>query len=355
MNESESSRPCGSHLDARERELISVGLAQGLSDRAIGRQLKRPASTISREKLRHQVPADNEGEPPLYRGYWAQQQAVIAKRRCGRNRRLDLAAEAGTCELSDHVRTQLLTGWSPKAIACRLKQDYPNDANWHLCAMTIYDAVYILPRNQLKALLVAAGLHQGHEKRRSRQAKGSEPAQVRIVGGVSIHERSPEVDARLLPGHWEGDLIIGRGSHSQVGTMLERVSRKLVLARTPDKQATTVREAFARALGSVPCALRKTLTYDQGSEMAQHALLTKELRIAVYFADAHSPWQKGAIEHANGIARQYLPRSADLDKFSQAELDEIAERINDRPREILGWRTPNEVYATMLAGVAVKD
>lgn len=355
MNEGAGSRPCGSHLDAMEREQISIGLARGLSVRAIGRQLKRAASTISREKLRHQVPAANEGELLLYRGYWAQQQAVIAKRRCGRKRRLDLAAEAGTCELSDHVRTKLLTGWSPKAIACRLKQDYPNDANWHLSAMTIYDAVYILPRNQLKALLVAEGLHQGHEKRRPRQAKGSKPAQVRIVGGVSIHERSPEVDARLLPGHWEGDLIIGRGSHSQVGTMLERVSRKLVLARTPDKQAATVREAFARALGSVPGALRKTLTYDQGTEMAQHALLTEQLQIAVYFADAHSPWQKGAIEHANGIARQYLPRSADLGKFSQAELDAIAERINDRPREILGWRTPNEVYATMLAGVAVKD
>ena len=355
MDEAIGSGVCGLHLDAMEREQISIGLARGLSVRAIGRQLKRAASTISREKLRHQVPADNAGELLLYRGYWAQQQAVIAKRRCGRKRRLDLAAEPGTCELSDHVRTKLLAGWSPKAIACRLKQDYPNDTNWHLSAMTIYDAVYILPRHQLKALLVAEGLHQGHEKRRSRQAKGSKPAQVRIVGGVSIHERSPEVDARLLPGHWEGDLIIGRGSHSQVGTMLERVSRKLVLARTPDKQATTVREAFARALGPVPCALRKTLTYDQGTEMAQHALLTEQLQIAVYFADAHSPWQKGAIEHANGIVRQYLPRGADLDKYSQAELDEIAERINDRPREILGWRTPNEVYATMLAGVAVKD
>ncbi len=355
MDEAEGIVVSGAHLNASEREQISIGLAQGLTGRAISRQLNRPASTISREKLRHQVAADKAGAPRLYRGYWAQQQAVIAKRRCGRKRRLALAGEAGACALSDHVRTQLLAGWSPKSIACRLKQDHPNEANWHLSAMTIYDAVYILPRNQLKAALVAEGLHQGHEKRRPRQAKGSEPAAVRIVGGVSIHARSPEVDARLLPGHWEGDLIIGRGSHSQVGTMLERVSRKIVLARTPDKRATTVREAFARALGSVPCALRKTLTYDQGTEMAQHALLTEALQIAVYFADAHSPWQKGAIEHANGILRQYLPRSADLAKFSQAALDEIAERINDRPREILGWRTPNEVYATMLAGVAVND
>ena len=202
---------------------------------------------------------------------------------------------------------------------------------------------------------MAEDLHQGPEKRRPSQAKGGEPAQVRIVGAVSIHERRLKVDARLLPGHWEGDLTVGQSSHSQVGTMLEPVSRNLVLARTPDKQAATVRKAFARALGSVPCALRKTLTCDQGSEMAQHALLIQQLQIAVYFADAHSPWQKGAIEHANGIAGQYLPRSADLDKFSQAELDEIAERIIDRPSEILGWRTPNEVHATMLAGVAVKD
>jgi transposase, IS30 family len=354
MEEVESSRACGLHLDAMEREQISIGLAQGLSGRAIGRRLKRAASTITREKLRHQVPAHKEGGRPLYRGYWAQQQADATKRRCGRKRKLDLAGVAGSCALSDHVRDHLLAGWSPKAIACRLKRDYPNETNWHLSAMTIYDAVYILPRNQLKAQLVAEGLHQGQEKRHPRQAKGSPPARVRIVGGVSIHERSPEVEARLLPGHWEGDLIIGQGSHSQVGTILERVSRKVVLARTPDKQAATVREAFARALGTVPGALRKTLTYDQGSEMAQHALLTEQLQIAVYFADAHSPWQKGAIEHANGLLRQYLPRSTDLSKFSQVQLDDIAQRINERPREILNWQTPNEVYATMLANVAVK-
>lgn len=354
MEEVESSRACGLHLDAMEREQISIGLAQGLSGRAIGRRLNRTASTITREKLRHQVPAHKEGGLPLYRGYWAQQQADATKRLCGRKRKLDLGGVAGSCALSDHVRDHLLAGWSPKSIACRLKRDYPNETNWHLSAMTIYDAVYILPRNQLKAQLVAEGLHQGQEKRQPRQAKGSPPARVRIVGGVSIHERGPEVEARLLPGHWEGDLIIGQGSHSQVGTILERVSRKVVLARTPDKQAATVREAFARALGTVPGALRKTLTYDQGSEMAQHALLTEQLQIAVYFADAHSPWQKGAIEHANGILRQYLPRSTDLSKFSQVQLDDIAQRINERPREILNWQTPNEVYATMLANVAVK-
>jgi transposase, IS30 family len=355
MNGALPGRAGGLHLNAMEREQISIGLAQGLSCRAISRALNRSASTITREKLRHQVPVDKAGKAPLYRAYWAQQQAGAAKRRCGRKRKLDLAGVTGACALSDHVRTQLQVGWSPKAIACRLKREVPNDPHWHLTAMTIYDAVYILPRNQLKAALVAAGLHQGHEKRRPRQAAGSRAAQVRIVGGISIHERSPDVAARLLPGHWEGDLIIGRGSHSQVGTMIERLSRKLVLARTPDKQAATVREAFARALGPVPAALRKTLTYDQGGEMAQHALLTAQLQIAVYFADAHSPWQKGAIEHVNGITRQYLPRSADLRQFTQTQLDDIAQRINDRPREILGWLTPNEVYAKMLADVAVND
>jgi len=261
MNGTDGSGVRGLHLNAGEREQISIGLAQGFTGRAIGRQLNRPACTISREKLRHQVLADKAGEAPLYRGYWAQQQAVLAKRRCGRKRKLDLAGEVGACALSDHVRSRLQAGWSPKAIACRLKRDYPNEANWHLCAMTIYDAVYILPRNQLKALLVAEGLHQGHEKRRPRQAQGSKPAQVRIVGGMSIHERSAEVDARRKEMRDRFAKELGLSSE-------QRVAVDSVMAR----QAVKFREARERVRPTMDSLVAET-------QQRMDSILTPDQRV----------------------------------------------------------------------------
>ena len=193
------------------------------------------------------------------------------------------------------------------------------------------------------------GLRQHHERRRPRSklAKADGP-KVRLTGGVSIHERPTEVDTRAVPGHWEGDLIKGEKNRSEVGVLLERQSRRVVLARLTDAKASTVRRAFEAAFHLTPPTLLKTLTYDQGSEMAEHALLAANACIQIYFADAHSPWQKGAIENANGLLRQYLPKGTNLANYTQAELDTIAEKLNNRPRECLGWRTPNEVWAELV-------
>ena len=216
---------------------------------------------------------------------------------------------------------------------------------------TIYQALYVLPRNALKAVLVQEGLRQHHERRRPHSKLTVPASKVRLVGGVSIDERPAEVDTREVPGHWEGDLIKGEKNRSEVGVLLERQTRRVVLAQLADAKAVTVREAFEKAFRMTPPALRKTLTYDQGSEMAEHARLAANINIQVYFADAHSPWQKGAIENANGLLRQYLPKGTSLAKYTQAQLDEIAEKLNNRPRECLGWKTPNEAWAAIVEQV----
>ena len=217
----------------------------------------------------------------------------------------------------------------------------------HVSHETIYQALYVLPRNALKTLLVQEGLRQHHEKRRRRSDLTLAAPKVRFAG-TSIDERPAEAATRLVPGHWEGDLIKGEKNRSEVGVLLERQSRRVILARLTDAKATTVRKAFEAAFCLAPPSLVKTLTYDQGSEMAEHQQLALNAGIEIYFADAHSPWQKGAIENANGLLRQYLPKGTNLALHTQAELDVIAEKLNNRLRECLDWKTPNEVWAAML-------
>ena len=185
----------------------------------------------------------------------------------------------------------------------RLKRDYADNAAMQVSHETIYQALYVLPRNALKAVLVQEGLRQQHEKRRPHSKLTKPEPKVRLVGGISIDERPAEVDTRMVPGHWEGDLIKGEKNRSEVGVLLERQSRRVILARLTDAKAVTVREAFEAALSMTPPALLKTLTYDQGSEMAEHAKLATNMNISVYVADAHSPWQKGATENASELHR----------------------------------------------------
>ena len=324
------------------REEISRGLASGLKAAQIARQIGYDRSTLSRELKRHLV--DDIG----YRAYWAESRSRDTSRRKGRKRKL------ADGPLWDEVCTRLKDGLSPTQVSKTLARDFSDKARMQVSHETIYQALYILPRNQLKAVLVQEGLRQHHEKRRpqSKLAKADGP-KVRHTGGVSIHERPAEVDTRAVPGHWEGDLIKGEKNRSEVGVLLERQTRRVVLARLTDAKATTVRRAFEAAFHLTPPTLAKTLTYDQGSEMAEHALLAANICIQVYFADAHSPWQKGAIENANGLLRQYLPKGTNLANYTQAELNVIAEKLNNRPRECLGWRTPNEAWAEVLRQNAV--
>lgn len=317
------------------REEISRGLALGLKQGVIALAIGYSSSAVGREIKRHSVTGHG------YRAYWAHQQATDAARRKGRRRKLDDGP------LWDEVCGLLKSGHSPQQVAKALKRDFADNAAMQVSHETIYQALYVLPRNALKAVLVAEGLRQHHEKRRPHSKLTKAEPKVRF-SGVSIDERPAEVDTRTVPGHWEGDLIKGEKNRSEVGVLLERQSRRVVLARLTDARAVTVREAFEAAFRMTPPALLKTLTYDQGSEMAEHATLAANANIRIYFADAHSPWQKGAIENANGLLRQYLPKGTNLANHTQAELDVIAEKLNNRLRECLDWKTPNEVWAEMV-------
>ena len=324
-------------LQAREREEISIGIACGLKAAEIARKLGRNRSTVSREIRRHQVAGVG------YRSFWANSRSIDASRRKGRRGKLRDG------DLTAVVHKRLLDGLSPEQVSHSLKRDFGDNAAMQVSHETIYQALYVMPRNALKARLVEAALRQGHEKRRpqSRLVKSDAP-RVRFADGLSIHQRPAEVDDRAVPGHWEGDLIKGEKNRSEVGVLLERQTRRVLVTRLPDARAESVRQAFSETFRLLPPRLLKTLTYDQGSEMAEHARLTSDTGVDIYFADAHSPWQKGAIENANGLLRQYLPKGTNLANYTQAQLDEIAEKLNNRPRECLGWRTPNEAWAELL-------
>ena len=215
---------------------------------------------------------------------------------------------------------------------------------------TIYAAIYIIPRGELRRTLVAC-LRQHRKVRRSRHRSSERRGQ--IPNRTPIAARPPEVEARLIPGHWEGDLLKGRTNRSAVGSLVERTTRLVLLARIPGLDSRSVCQGFAHKLQGVPQPLRKSMTYDQGREMARHELLGKKLRLQIYFADPHSPWQRGSNENTNGLLRQYLPKNADLAQLSPRELNAIAARLNNRPRQTLDWMTPNEAWAAQLKSLNV--
>jgi IS30 family transposase len=244
------------------------------------------------------------------------------------------------------IASHLRAGWSPLQIAGRLRRMDPADRPGSVCHETIYGALYALPRGELRRELLGA-LRQGHQNRRPR-SRGTDRRGF-VTDDVRIAARPEEIAERLIPGHWEGDLIKGAANRSAVGTLVERTSRLVLLARMDGLDAETTRCAFERAFDQIPASLRKTLTYDRGTEMARHAQLTHNTGIKVYFADPYSPWQRASNENANGLIRQYLPKGTDLSPFGQDELNDIAERLNNRPRKVLDFLTPNEVFHQLVA------
>jgi len=326
------------HLSAAEREEISRGIALGWSCRAIARQLQRNVSTISRELRRH------ASSPCAYRAAAAHRRALRRARRARRRFKLRQPW------LARYVRTALFAGWSPQQIAARLKRDYPEDMSKRISHETIYAAIYIIPRGELRRTFLAC-LRQ-HRKVRRPRSRGTD-RRGQIPNRTAIALRPPEVDTRQVPGHWEGDLLKGRANGSAVGTLVERTTRLVLLARMDGLDSDSVVRGFARKLGRVPQPLRKSLTYDQGREMARHEYLVSKLSLKTYFADPHSPWQRGSNENTNGLLRQYLPRSINLAALSQRELNFIAERLNNRPRQTLNWMTPNEAWVAQLQSLNV--
>ena len=333
---SEPTRTAYTHLQPEDRLTLASLRQQGQSMRAIARVLGRSPSTISREIRRN---ADGHGYA-----------SAKAQARC-RQRRLNARPTPKLHSrgvLIGVVRHFLRLHWSPQQIALALARAYPKDHPCRVSHQTIYNCIYAMPVGALRKQLIAC-LRQGHNKRKPHgkgQGRGGP-----IPDMLSIHVRPPEVQDRQFPGHWEGDLIKGVHSASAVGTLVERTSRLLILVKLPHPQpasAAHVLQAFTDKLLSIAEPMRKTLTYDQGGEMARHKELTARTKVAVYFCDPRSPWQRGSCENINGLVRQYLPKGTDLSGYSQKQLDAIADEINDRPRIGLGVRSPLAVYRHLL-------
>lgn len=323
----------GVALTADEREVISRELAQDKSYRDIGRLLARNHTVISRE-------VNNNGGRSAYR-------AIRAQRRSDQYRTRPKSRLLETNKrLHDVVADGLEKKWSPRQIGQRLREDFPEDDTMRVSHETVYQTLYLQARGELRTELKLA-LRQGRTRRVSRSR--TTVARGKIKDMVNISERPPEAEDRSVPGFWEGDLIIGKGNKSQIATLVERTTRFVMLVRIPyDRNAERVAGLLARKMETLPEFLRKSITWDQGKEMAEHAKFTIKTGIDIFFCDPHSPWQRGSNENTNGLLRQYFPKGTDLSGYSQAELDAVADELNDRPRETLNWKKPAEVLNKLL-------
>ena len=243
--------------------------------------------------------------------------------------------------LKKYVYKKLRLEWSPEEIANRLKLDYPQDNTMRISHETIYQHLYCLPRGELKKELLR-GLRQ--ERKMRHQRKNAHFKRQGIPDIISISERPEEVSDRIVPGHWEGDLIVGKDHKSAIGTLVERTTRTTLIFPLKTKDAFSVRSAMTKAFEKIPGQLKKTLTYDRGTEMSQHKLFTEETKIKVFFADPHSPWQRGTNENTNGLIRQYFPKGTDFNEISTKRIKEVENRLNARPRKALGYYTPAEKF-----------
>lgn len=324
-------------LSFREREEISRGLAQMISLREIARRLSREPSTISREVLR----SVGKGVPE-YRAHIAQNKTGRRRLKQAPRRKLELNKR-----LREFVINKLNQYWSPEQIASYLEAMYPKDQKMKVSKETIYRYIYILPRGELKRTLVKA-LRREHKWRYCRTRKKL-PHISSIPGLVSIHQRPKEALGRKVPGHWEGDLILGKWRKSALGTLVERKSRHVSLVSLPNGYShIEVSRNFEKIFSKLPLSLRKTLTYDRGPEMASHQRLTEKTKVKVFFCDPQSPWQKGSNENTNGLIRQFFPKGTDFSKINLKRIKEVETLLNDRPRKVLDYRKPKELFQEML-------
>lgn len=318
-------------LSLAERETIACGLAAGATFRALSRQLRRAPSTLSREVRRH-------GGRAGYRASRAEAAAWAAARRPQPCR---LAQQPRLCRL---VARRLTQRWSPEQIAGWLRRTYAHP-RMHVSHETIYRTLFVQSRGALRETL------RGHLRRRRTFRRPRRPpadGRGQIVDAVSIHARPAAVEDRAVPGHWEGDLLLGT-VRSCIGTLVERHSRYVLLVKLPGKDTTRVVQALAACVRRLPRGLRQTLTWDRGPELAAHVHFTVATDVQVYFCDPRSPWQRGSNENTNGLLRQYFPKGMNLAPVSQAQLNAVARELNTRPRKTLDYRTPAEVLAAIVA------
>ncbi len=312
-------------LSLAERECISRGLASGMSFRAIAGELGRSPSTVSREVHRH-------GGCASYRAHLADKSAWD---RAKRPQRCKLADRP---DLARRIAQKLKSAWSPEQIAGWLKRAYPEDERYHVSHETIYRSLFIQARGVLKKELLDC-LRSQRTVRRSRHSLLKGRNLGNIPDAITIRERPASVEDRAVPGHWEGDLIVGTHG-SYIATLVERQTRFLMLAKIDSKDSATVVAALTKQARTLPRELYRSLTWDRGSEMAEHKQFTLATDIQVYFCDPKSPWQRGTNENTNGLLRQYFPKGTDLSVYSQRELDRVARQLNERPRKTLGFQTP---------------
>jgi IS30 family transposase len=324
-------------LTLAEREDISRGIASGSSIRTIASSLDRAVSTVSREVTRH-------GGRSAYRALDADSQAwksALRPKKC---------LLAGNRTLREMVAVKLVLDWSPEQISGWLKEQYPDDKSMRVSHETIYRSLFVQARGVLKKELIEH-LRTKRCMRRSRHATVSGQSRGQIIDALSIRERPAEAEDRAVPGHWEGDLLSG-AKNSYIATLVERHSRYAMLVKVPGKDTEAVVRALSKHVRKLPASLRRSLTWDRGLEMARHKQFTVATNVKVYFCDPQSPWQRGTNENTNLLLRQYLPRGTDLALISQAQLDQVALRLNQRPRKTLGFQTPASRLQASVASTA---
>jgi IS30 family transposase len=336
----ELAEPVGRYLSLAEREEIAIGLAEKRSVRAIARRLGRDPATVSREVRRNRP----TGRRTDYRAVHAQAAAENRARR-PKPRKLEHP------RLHAVVQARLQRRWSPQQIAASLRREFPDDEAMQASHETIYRALYVQGRGALRREL-AVCLRTGRAIRRPRRrVDGRADPDRRIPDKVLISERPAEAADRAVPGHWEGDLITGKANRTAIGTLVERSTRFVMLLHLPGGpgDAVAVRDAIVATIGTLPAALRRSLTWDQGLEMRRHKELTIAADLPVYFCDPQSPWQRGSNENTNGLLRQYFPKGTDLSMHTPEQLAAVAAELNDRPRQTLDWDSPAERMAALLS------
>lgn len=331
-------------LSSQERERISRWLGKKKSMRWIGRKLGRSASTISRE-----IGAGS-------RNRWTYRATIAIKRsrRNARKRKKGKHKLALNARLRKYVHEKLRLHWSPEQIVQSLMREYPRSKTLRVSAEAIYNYLFVLPRGELKRELLEC-LRRKHKRRYRRSFKAKLTESPRgIEDMLSIEERPKEVRDRTIPGHWEGDLLIGKNRQSAIGTLVERTTRTVILVRLKNRTALEVRKAFAHSAKKLPKEMRLSMTYDQGREMAEHKLFTEATEMKVYFAHPASPWERGTNENTNGLIRDFWPKGTDFNKLSQYQIKRVQHLLNGRPRKTLNWLTPYEAFKN-LAGVALNN
>lgn len=320
-------------LSLSERIEIEKLLAQNFSYGEIAKQLKRNKSSIQRDVIKF---GKNR-----YKAIKALYRAVSFQS----NKRWRRSKIKCNETLEKFVLEKLQFYWSPEQISVALKHHYPNDTSMHLSHETIYSYIYVHCKKELRIELTK----QLRQKRKYRgNVRRGKDKRTTIADAIRIDERPVEVNSREIPGHWEGDLIMGKDRNSSIGTLVERSTRLVLLVHLKSRDAQTVRKAFVKAFKNIPVHLKRSLTYDNGSEMAQHKIFTRQSKINVYFTHPYSPWERPTNENTNGLLRDYFPKGMDLNSVTTTRLKEVQKQLNERPRKVLNWQTPTGVFKKMI-------